>query len=661
MSVLHAPALRALTLAAALLPALLNAAPKDTLDLLFATQQYPETALSPDDRRLAWVEARPNADRTPSDNSVILVLDEPNATPRRVTAGDGTKLHGEHGLAWSPDGAQLAFLSDQEKSPQLQLYVVPKAGGPPRQLTHLTGYLNQAKWSPDGKTIALLQIADSLARAGAVEAAPRESGEIAERIAEQRLTLVDVATGAARTVTAADSYVYEFDWSPDSRQIVFTSAKGSGDNNWWIARLYALDIASTAVRELYKPVTQLAVPRWSPDGRQIAFIQGLMSDAGSTGGDIWVVPAAGGAARDLTPDRPGSPAWLQWLPAGQLLFSEWKQGGSAIARLDPATGRTDEVWHGDETFDADGEVLSLSVAGGGASSALVRSSWSHPPEVWAGRLGAWQQVTHANQDRLPHWGRFESVSWSNDGHAVQGWLLYPQTFDPKKHYPLIVSVHGGPASQLTPRWPRAGFNLAIMAAEDYFVFFPNPRGSYGQGETFTAANVRDFGGGDLRDILTGLDAVLKKVPVDEQRLGLGGWSYGGYLTMWALTQTNRFRAAVTGAGIANWQSYYGENLIDQWMIPYFGASVYDDPAAYAQSSPMTFIKNVRTPTLIAVGDSDKECPAPQSYEYWHALRTQGVKTSFVVYENEGHWFHDPAHTADLLNRTVNWFDDHLRH
>jgi dipeptidyl aminopeptidase/acylaminoacyl peptidase len=209
-----------------------------------------------------------------------------------------------------------------------------------------------------------------------------------------------------------------------------------------------------------------------------------------------------------------------------------------------------------------------------------------------------------------------------------------------------------------PGW--GGFLPSALAAEGYFVFEPNPRGSYGQGEAFTRANVRDFGHGDLRDILAGLDQVLRTSPVDAGRLGICGGSYGGYMTMWTLTQTHRFRAAMAAAGIADWQSYYGENLIDQWMIPYFGASVYDDPAVYARSSPISFIKAVSTPTLILVGDSDKECPAPQSYEYWHALRALGVETKLVVYENEGHWFRNPAHIEDRLTRTVNWFDQHLR-
>jgi dipeptidyl aminopeptidase/acylaminoacyl peptidase len=189
---------------------------------------------------------------------------------------------------------------------------------------------------------------------------------------------------------------------------------------------------------------------------------------------------------------------------------------------------------------------------------------------------------------------------------------------------------------------------------------PNPRGSFGQGEAFTRANIKDFGYGDFKDIMAAVDAAIDVAPIDPHRLGICGWSYGGYMTMWAVTQTNRFKAAVAGAGLSNWQSYYGENLIDQWMIPFFGKSVYDDPDVYAKSSPINFIKKVKTPTLILVGDSDGEVPAPQSYEFWHALKTLGVETQFVVYEHEGHMFSSPKHRRDVVERTLAWFEAHLK-
>ncbi|MBV8865459.1 MAG: S9 family peptidase, partial [Acidobacteriaceae bacterium] len=258
------------------------------------------------------------------------------------------------------------------------------------------------------------------------------------------------------------------------------------------------------------------------------------------------------------------------------------------------------------------------------------------------------------------WGKAESLTWQNDGNRVQGWLLYPENFDASKRYPMVVSIHGGPSGVRSASWPSVHFDMSVMASLGYFVFFPNPRGSYGEGETFTRANIRDFGGGDLRDVLAGVDAVAKKIPVDEARIGVTGWSYGGYMTMWTVTQTNRFRAAVAGAGIANWLSYYGENSIDQWMLPFFGASVYDDPQIYAKSSPITYIKQVKTPTLVVVGERDGECPSPQSFEFWHALKVQGVPTELVVYPGEGHSFHDSKDRLDVLRRTADWFEKYLR-
>lgn len=646
-----------------LMPSLLTASPKQTLDLLFATHGFKGVALSPDAARVAWVEDRPNADRTPSDNSALFVRETRGGRTTRVTAGVGRNLSCELDPAWSPDSRRLAFLSDAAKRGQRQIYLADADGGAPRRLTSLIGYLAHLKWSPDGKTIAVLNIADSLTPVGAVEASKPRTGEIEEHASEARLVLIDVSSGTTRALSPADSYVYEFDWAPDSRQVAVISARGDGDNNWWTARLQVIDCASAEVRELFRPSTQIAVPRWSPDGSQIALIQGLMSDAGSTGGDIWLVPVTGGLARNLTAGRRGSPAWVHWLPgAGRLLFSESVDGASALCELDTSSGQAKTLWQGDERFDrgGGGEMLSVSVADNGETTALVRSSFSAPPALWVGPIGKWQLFKEPNRDLKPAWGRVEKLSWTSDAYMVQGWLLYPANFDPARRYPLVVSIHGGPASMAASIWPATGSFPAVLSAEGYFVLIANPRGSYGQGEAFTTANKRDFGGGDLRDILAGLDRVLKTAPVDPHRLGVTGWSYGGYMTMWAVTQTDRFRAAVSGAGVANMLSYYGENQIDAWMIPYFGASAYDDPAAYAQCSPITFIRNAHTPTLILVGDSDKECPAPQSFEFWHALKTLGVDTRLVVYDHEGHHFRKPADAEDLVNRTVDWFNARLR-
>ena len=220
----------------------------------------------------------------------------------------------------------------------------------------------------------------------------------------------------------------------------------------------------------------------------------------------------------------------------------------------------------------------------------------------------------------------------------------------------MVTVHGGPASSAQNEFDP---KVLLLVSQGYAVLAPNPRGSFGQGEAFTRANVKDFGRGDLKDIVAGVDAAARTGRVDAARVGIRGHSYGGYMAMFAVTQTRRFKAAMASAGIANWLSYYGQNKIDQWMLPYFGATVYADPKVYARSSPMEFITRVKTPTLVVVGERDAECPAPQSYEFWHALRTLDVPTELVVYADEGHLFRDAAHVLDRSQREVGWFDRYL--
>jgi dipeptidyl aminopeptidase/acylaminoacyl peptidase len=620
-----------------------------TLDSLFAAHEFRDAAIAPGGSMAAWVETVRPKDKTEVRTSFIYVKDlrDGSSPARRIAESTAYDNH----LSWSKDG-KLAFFSDSSSHGQSQLYIADKPGhGGPKKLTNLKGYLTDPKWSPDGRQIAMLFIEDAPRIPGPTQATVPDSGVVDSKIYLQRLALVDVASGNVRQVSPEGMYVYEYDWSPDGKQVAYTAAPGPGDDNWYIAQLYTLDLASGSAKSILKTPMQMAVPRWSPDGKQIAFIAGIMSDEGSTGGDIYTIPVSGGAPKDVTPGRKSSPSWLTWLPSSQrILFGETVGGETAISTLDLSSNTTERVWKGAESLVFSGDLT---------NSAVVRSSFAMAPEVWAGSTGRWQQLTRSNAALHPAWGEAKSVEWKSDGFSVQGWLLLPANYDPGKRYPMVVSIHGGPAAAKKQSWPVGHFDLALLSGHGYFVFFPNPRGSYGEGEQFASANVKDFGYGDLRDILSGVDAVVKQFPVDEKRIGVGGWSYGGFMTMWAVTQTNRFRAAVSGAGLSNWQSYYGENGIDQWMIPYFGASVYDDPAVYAKSSPINFIKNVKTPTLVVVGDRDAECPPAQSYEFWHALKTLGVKTQFVIYPGEGHGFHDPEHIRDLMKRTVAWFRDNM--
>ena len=654
-------------------------APKDArigalIETLGKTRTPSSAAISPDGTTVAW------AVRTREGSQIHLtdVANPDSAKDKIVGTGSGATSCGSSEPKWSPDGAWLSFVSDctanadranADRAGQDQVFVWSKKTGEAKQLTHLVGNIDSLTWSPDGKEIGFLFVENATRSAGALAAMKPWAGVIGEDGVEiQRVGVVNVASGSFSQVTPATLHVYEFGWSPDSTHLVYVAANPPGENNWWVAQLYTEDIAGGKPKSILDPTKvsgslhglQMAVPRWSPDGSQIAFIGGLMSDQGSTGGDIYLISSTGGEPRNVTPGRAASVAFIGWVSPQVIGIAEHVGGSSHIAALDLRTGK--DLPQANATFPesigAGGLAMSVS-ASNEHTIALIRSSFEKAPEVWAGSPNEMKQITHLNDGMKPAWGKTENIDWANGGFKVQGWLLYPAEYDPAKKYPLLVSVHGGPSSAVTPRWPGVGYGGVPFSALGYFVFMPNPRGSYGQGEKFTQANIKDFGYGDFQDILTGMDVLEKRFPIDKNREGLTGWSYGGFITMFGVTQTTRFKAAVAGAGISDWKSYYGENSIDQWMVPFFGKTVYDDAAVYAKSSAIEYIKKVKTPTLVVVGDRDGECPAPQSFEFWHALRAEGVKTQLVIYPNEGHGFRDAGHRRDVLERALNWFETEM--
>jgi dipeptidyl aminopeptidase/acylaminoacyl peptidase len=618
------------------------------LDTLDRVRAFHDTAISPDGGRVAWVEDVSAADAT----TAIYIRDLRSGEPKRVTAAADGRAHKESGVAWSTDNHTLVFLSDAGSPNQKQVYVFDSDGaGAPRRLTNATGQITHPLWSPDGTSLAILFVSGSTQETGALVAYKPDAGVVGDVVEEQRIAIVDLTSGAVREVSPPDLYVYDYDWSPDARAFAAEAVQGSGTNNYWTAQLYVVRADTGAATSIWKPPLQIAGPRWSPDGRSIAVIHGIMSDEGSTGGDIYVVPAAGGAARNITPNLEGSARSLAWRADGRVLFDEYVDGKSALVTVAASGGPRTTVW------SALQQISNVSIAVRADAATAVVQSFAHAPEIYAGPLAGWAAQTSTNASIAPLWGEAKSLHWTSDKFHVQGWLIYPANFDPSKKYPLVVSVHGGPSSASVPSWP-ARWN-AVLPSRGYFVLLPNPRGSYGNGEAFTQANVNDFGYGDLRDIEAGADAALKAAPIDPNRVGIIGWSYGGYMTMWAVTQTTRFHAAVAGAGIVNWQSYYGQNRIDQWMLPFFGASVYEKPEAYSRSSPITFIRKAKTPTLVLHGDRDSEVPTPQGYEFWHALKALGVPTELVIYTDEGHAIAKPEHQRDIQERLVAWFDRYL--
>ena len=637
------------------------------VDSLPSIKKIDQVAISPDGAQVAYIVDGQLSVTTLRDGTSQVIA------PDQTAARDVT---------WSADSHHIAWLDDLPgDAPASQLWSASADGSSLVKLADFRGYAETPRFSPDGTKLAILYIEDMPRVAGPLQPMTPLAGVMGEKTFEQRIAVVNLGSskpGSASLasnelgskklmqVTPADIYVYEYDWTPDSRGWAAIAAHGSGDNNWWIARLYTVDAKDGEMHEIYKPKWQIAEPHVSPDGKSVAFIEGLMSDEGLTGGDVEVVPITGGVARNLTPGIKASPSSLAWTGPDHISMVANVDGTSGYAVITTAgypSGSNWKGWTGEEMIgtSADAWVPAASFSRDGSVSAVVRQSASTPPEVWAGPMGEWKQITHVNQDVRATWGESRNVQWFSSGKRdedtrVEGWLMLPKDYDPARKYPLIVSVHGGPSWACTSKWPAGMGGMAPASLLGWFVLCPNPRGSYGQGEAFAQGNVRDFGGGDYRDIMAGVDAMIKEYPIDAARIGIRGHSYGGYMTMWAETQTSRFAAAVAGAGLSDWLSYYGVNDIDEWMIPFFGASVYDDPAVYQKSDPIRFVKNVKTPTLILVGDRDGEVPMEQSIEWYHALETMKVPTQMVVYPNEGHVFYKDADARDYTVRMLRWFE-----
>ncbi|HEY4082783.1 MAG TPA: S9 family peptidase [Burkholderiaceae bacterium] len=636
-----------------------------TATALPAQRAYQELAVSPDGRMMASVEGdAPPAGGSPVVRELMIrSLDGRSEISVRLPCGAVPECW-PSALAWTADAQHLSFALRTPGSHARSVYRVDANGGHLEQTLAFDGTLKGLHYSANG-TLAMLATPGATKEVGAVEAGSPLTGDIDAESPVQRLAVLEPGARALRWISPAGLYVYEFDGLPDGSGYVGTAAQGDGDRNWWIAKLHAFAANGQSDRILYTPQTareQLATPRVSPDGRRVAMIVGLMSDFGSTGGDIYLLPLEGGAAQNLTAQQHASVTDINWRSDGHLMASVLAADLSQRVDFGIATapGAGQAIWSGAAP------LRDISAASGKSTvEAGVMQDFNHAPEIFVSDERSLKALTHRNSG-LTHAFVVRSLKWHNEGFDIQGWLVLPAAASATSgtgstgKRPMIVEIHGGPAGVARPRFINAGDSTHALLERGYAIFYPNPRGSFGQGEAFTQANAKDFGGADLRDILSGVDAAIQQAGIDPERLGITGHSYGGYMTMWAVTQTTRFKAAVAGAGLANWQSYYGQNGINEWMIPYFGASVYDDPAVYAKSSPINFIRKVKTPTFSFVGEADIECPAAQTLEFGRALQILGVPALTVLYPGEGHALRGPKTREDIERRTLAWFDRYLK-
>src|SRR5437588_2853725 len=423
-------------LSALIMPTLSIAQTAQLTEQLGKTVLYGDLALSPDGSHVSWVLSTAAI----TSNRTYMQATSGNSSPTLVNleaAGERTDAD----PAWSPDSKTVALLSTAGEKEQRQLWSVNADGSNPRKLSQLKGYAARPRWSRDGKQIAFLYIEDARG-GGPLMAAPTNTGVIDTAIHNQRIAVLDLPTGKLRQVSPSNLHIYDYDWSPDDKEIIATAAPGPGDNNWWIAQIYTIDIAKGEATSIYKPSLQVAVPRWSPDGKSIAFIGGLMSDEGFHGGDLFTISADGHDILNRTGKRKSSISSLFWLTPDRILVTEIVGGESAISELTLSDNGMRTIWNGAEHIHAFGNFPNFALSNDGKTAAAVRSSYETPPEIWVGPIGEWRQLTKNNTALSPSWGKAESRQSPNEGFDIEGWLLPRARVESGKKSPMVDLLHG---------------------------------------------------------------------------------------------------------------------------------------------------------------------------------------------------------------------------
>jgi dipeptidyl aminopeptidase/acylaminoacyl peptidase len=617
--------------------------PEASLNLRFLS----DLQLSPDGTRLAFVVTEPPTDDGRPTH--IWLYDQPSNSVRQFTYSKKS----EKWPRWSPDGKQLAFLSNRNE--EEQIYVMRADGGEASALTKGKRAITKFAWSPNSQQIAFLA-PDAKTDAEEKKEKDKDDAHITDKEDKHaRLWLLNVASQEAKPITDAKWELTEIVWQPsgDAAIAIATDHPESDEDT---NRIFTIKISDGAMTQLAAPRGPFGDIKISPDAATVSFI-GSRED-GPAPHDLMLLDTTHGrsiAARNLTAiglDR-------------QVFEYNWTKAGGLV------TISADGFRTKFHTFDAHGTMQDS--PSGLSASPINPAAFAITSEgvIFAGQsatqpqeLYAWDeksspvQLTHVNDA----WKEFTLVQpefykyKSFDGLEIEAALLKPANYDGKSKLPLITLIHGGP----TGAWQDAIETWGqLLVARGYAVFYPNIRGSIGYGQKFIEMNRGDWGGKDFKDVMWGVDDLVAKGLADPEKLAIGGWSYGGYMSEWAITQTPRFKAAVSGAGLANLISEYGTERgpsYDEW----FYGLPYERPDGFLNSSPFLYLKNAKTPTLILQGDADPVDPLGQSQELYRGLKRYGVETELVIYPREPHGFHEQKHLLDRLNRILAWYDAHMK-
>ena len=551
---------------------------------------------------------------------------------------------------FSPDGARLAYASDRGHEGRRSLWIDD------RELGEIPGSVEDICWAPDGSRLLVLAADLGADRAGADSAT-----KIAEEGSEpddpkvfrpakfwRRLWLVDASTGETRDVTPADTNVFEVGWAGDKAAAVCTD--DPSESAWYDAWIGLIDLERRAVERVHTPKWQLQAPRISPQG-QVAFVEGFSSDRGTLTGTVHVL-GHGPIAPEL------HATWIEFADEKTLWVAGWRGAGSFAGRLG-LDGSFEELFAGEATIGPKYSPA-LAVSADGSRAAAAYESATEAPEIALWESGGRRTLTSLNANFQP---RLATIDWrahrwsSFDGREIEGLLALPRTNG--EPVPLVVIVHGGPTGSWSWAFAPAYGLVHLFATEGYATLLPNVRGSVGWGPEFAEANFGDMGGGDLQDIFTGIDSLVRDGLVDDDRVAITGGSYGGFVSCWAVTQTDRFAAAMPMSVVTDWVSFHATTNIGQFDRLYLQADPYDPGGDYTQRSPVYHAHKCKTPTLILHGEDDLCTPLSQATEFYNALVEAGCETELVVYPREGHGWTEREHQLDSFARMRDWLARHL--
>ncbi len=588
-----------------------------------------------------------------------------------VAAADGSANHqftfGEKSCnnpQFSPDSKWLAFTSAR-KEDKSQLYIISMAGGEAQQVTKMKNSVAGYEWAPDGKRIAF-RMNDPLTDDEEKNNKEKRDMVVADDYKNAHLYSVSLLNDGKETypvkrLTSGDFHVTDLTWSPDGKTIAFTHQINASLDLWSTSDISSVPADSGAVKSVVAGKGSDSNPKYSPDGQWLAYT----SDGGkikwAERDDVYIMPAAGGAARKLSATYDQSFQILDWTPDNKnILFSEAYKTTRVIYSL-PLDGKPKMI------TPTDGVYTSASFTKNGETMAYIYQNASTPPDVMVMNLKDMKprklsNVNEAFSKMTP--AKTEVVSWkSKDGkYDIEGLVTYPANYQKGKKYPMIVNIHGGPAGVFSQNYTGAGavYPIQAFAQQGYAVLRANPRGSSGYGADFRQANLNDWGFGDYDDIMSGVDKLIADGVAHPDSLCVTGWSYGGYMTSMIITKTNRFKASMVGAGVTNLISFNGTADIPGFLPDYFDGEFWDRIDVYMKHSAMFGVKNVKTPTLIIHGEKDLRVPISQGQELYAALKKLNVKTQMVTYPRTPHGPQEPKFIQDIGERVINWFNDNCR-